>query len=107
MAKNRHRLGFATDVKQGEASRFVVGPHKIAVVRVGDDFYAIGDTCSHADYSLSEGEVDVGALQIECWKHGSCFSLETGEPDTMPATQPVPTYDIDVADDEIWVTIHG
>ncbi len=105
MAERRERLCSTGEVDSGAARRFVVGPHKIALVRVGEDFYAIGDTCSHADYSLSEGEVDVDTLQIECWKHGSCFSLKTGEPDTLPATQPVPSYDVVVEGDDVWVVI--
>ncbi len=107
VSEQRERLCRTDEIESGEARRFVVGPHKIALVRVSDDFYAIGDTCSHADYSLSEGEVDVDALQIECWKHGSCFSLKTGEPDTLPATRPVPTYDVVVEDDQVHVVIRG
>ncbi len=51
---------------------------RIALVRIEDDFYAIGDVCSHEDYSLSEGEVLVDACEIECWKHGSMFDLRDG-----------------------------
>ena len=105
MSGTPHRLCSVDDVKPDSATRFVVGRHKIALVRVGDDFYAIGDTCSHADYSLSEGEVDPEALQIECWKHGSCFSIETGQPDTLPATRPVPTYDVRVEGDDVFVVV--
>lgn len=86
------RLCAADDLKPGEARRFDVGSHRIALVRVGDDFYALGDRCSHADVSLSEGEVDEDELQLECWKHGSAFSLRTGEPSCLPATKPVPVY---------------
>ncbi len=103
----RERLCAVSEVKPNGARRFVVGPHKIALVRIGDDFYAIGDTCSHADYSLSEGEVDPDTRQIECWKHGSSFSLKTGDPDSLPATQPVPTYDVVVEGDDVWVVIDG
>ncbi len=53
-------------------------------MRIGDDFYAIGDACSHADYSLSEGDVWEDEREIECPKHGSTFSLVTGEPQTLP-----------------------
>ena len=70
-------------------------------VRIGDDFYAIGDECSHADYSLSEGDVWEDECEIECPKHGSTFSLKTGEPQTLPATQPVPTYDVVVDGDDV------
>ena len=85
--------------RPASARRFDVDGHRIAVVRIDDDVYAIGDTL-HAtqDVSLSEGEVYVDEREIECWKHGSTFSLETGEPQTLPATKPVPVYDVRVDD---------
>jgi 3-phenylpropionate/trans-cinnamate dioxygenase ferredoxin subunit len=77
----------------------------VALVRIDDDVYAIGDTCSHANVSLSEGEVLAGDREIECWKHGSTFSLVTGEPLTLPATQPVPVYEARVEDGQIVVVV--
>ena len=74
-------------------------------MRIGDDFYAIGDVCSHADFSLSGGEVFPDELEIECWKHGSTFSLETGEPQSLPATKSVPVYDVKVVDGDVVVTV--
>ena len=84
---------------------FDVDGHRIAVVRIGDDFYAIGDTCSHANFSLSEGDVWADEREIECPKHGSTFSLETGEPKTLPATQPVPVYKVRVDGDDVLVSV--
>ena len=81
-----------TDLTDGQAHRFDVDGHRLAVIRLGDDVYVIGDRCTHADISLSEGEVDPETCHIECWKHGSSFSLVTGEPDVLPATRPVPVY---------------
>jgi 3-phenylpropionate/trans-cinnamate dioxygenase ferredoxin subunit len=101
----RQRLCAVADVKDALPVRFDVGPHRICLVRLGDDFYAIGDTCSHADVSLSEGEVDAETRHIECWKHGSCFSLETGVPDVLPATRPVPVYDVSVEGDDVFVEV--
>ncbi|HEX2118978.1 MAG TPA: non-heme iron oxygenase ferredoxin subunit, partial [Acidimicrobiales bacterium] len=74
-------------------------------VRLGDDFYAIGDRCSHADYSLSEGEIWPDEKEIECWKHGSTFSLVSGEPQSLPATQPVPVYTVRVEGDDVFVDV--
>ncbi|MDQ1423537.1 MAG: 3-phenylpropionate/trans-cinnamate dioxygenase ferredoxin component, partial [Acidimicrobiaceae bacterium] len=68
------------DLAPGTATRVEVDGRRVAVVRIGDDVYAIGDTCSHAEVSLSEGEVYADERAIECWKHGSTFSLVTGEP---------------------------
>ena len=75
------------------------------MVRIGDDFYALGDRCTHADYSLSEGEVYEEDLELECWKHGSTFSLKTGRPTTLPATRPVPVYEIEVENDKVWLKL--
>jgi 3-phenylpropionate/trans-cinnamate dioxygenase ferredoxin subunit len=91
------------DIEPNSASRFVVDGTAIALVRIDDDLYAIGDRCSHADVSLSEGEIDPGDRHIECWKHGSRFSLETGEPDCLPATKPVPVFTVVVKDGEVHV----
>lgn len=99
------RLCSLSDLKDGEAARFDVDRHKLCVVRLGDDVYVIGDTCTHADVSLSEGEVDPGDRHIECWKHGSRFSLETGQPDTLPAVKPVPVYAVRVEGDDVVVRV--
>ena len=99
------RLCAVDELKPGSARRFDVGEHRIALVRIGDDFYAIGDRCSHADYSLSEGEVIEEDCEIECWKHGSTFSLETGEPQSFPATKPVPVYEVVVEGDDVSVVL--
>ena len=93
------------DVPPGSVRRFDVGGRPIAVVHIGDDFYAICDTCSHADFSLSEGEVWPDEREIECPKHGSTFSLETGEPQSLPATQPVPVYDVIVEGGDVKVVV--
>ena len=101
------RLCSVTDIPEGEARRFDLGALRIAVVHIGDDFYAIGDRCTHADISLAEGEVHRDTRSLGCWKHGSCFSLLTGEPSTLPATKPVPTYDLRVDDGDLYVEVHS
>jgi 3-phenylpropionate/trans-cinnamate dioxygenase ferredoxin component len=89
------------EIEPNSARRFDVAGQPIAVVRIGDDVYALGDTCSHANISLSEGEIDPDEKTLECWKHGSEFDLQTGEALTLPATRPVPTYDVRVDDGKI------
>ena len=76
----------------------------VALVRCGDDVYAISDICSHANVSLSEGEILCADREIECWKHGSTFSLVDGEPQSLPATRPVAVYKVEVDDGQIAVT---
>ncbi len=99
------RLCARDELEPGTARRFDVDDHRIALVRIGDDFYAIGDRCSHADYSLSEGDVWPDELELECPKHGSTFSLTTGEPQTFPATRPVPVYSVQVDGDDVSVVL--
>jgi 3-phenylpropionate/trans-cinnamate dioxygenase ferredoxin subunit len=93
------------DLVEGAPRRFDGDGFRVVVVRIGDDVYAIGDRCSHQDVSLSEGEVDVEARTIECWKHGSTFDLRTGEPETLPATRPVPVYDVRVRDGVVMLEV--
>ena len=100
-----HHLAALADLADGAAQRFDVDGHRLAVVRLGDAVYVIGDRCTHADFSLSEGEVDADTCHIECWKHGSSFSLVTGEPDVLPATRPVPTYVTEVRDGEVFAVL--
>ena len=93
------------DVPVDGAVRVEVDGREIALIRFGDeDVYAIGDVCSHAEISLAMGEVDAEERTIECWKHGSLFSVETGEPLTLPATRPVPVYDVTVDGDNVIVS---
>jgi len=75
------------------------------LVRIDDDVYVIGDECSHEDYSLAEGEVFTREKEIECWKHGSTFSLESGAAQCLPATAPVPVYQAGVDGDQVWVEL--
>ena len=93
------------DLAPGTSRKVTVAGTAIALVRIDDDVYAIGDVCSHANVSLSEGEVWCDELELECPKHGSAFSLMTGDPATLPATQPVPVYDAEVVDGYIHLTI--
>ena len=93
------------ELEPNTARKFEVGKVKVCVVRFGDDLYAIDDTCSHADYSLAEGELYEEEREVECWKHGSTFSLETGEPQSLPATQPVPVYEIRREGDDVIVKV--
>ena len=99
------RVCAVDDVEPGSARRFDVEGHRIALVRVADEFYAIGDRCSHANYSLSEGEVLTEEREIECWKHGSTFSLVDGTPQSLPATKPVPVYPVEVSGTDVLVEL--
>lgn len=65
-------------------------------------WFAIDDTCTHADVPLSEGDIGVGC--VECWAHSAEFDLRTGE-GTLPAPKPVRTYPLEVVGEEILVDL--
>ncbi|MGH3327413.1 MAG: non-heme iron oxygenase ferredoxin subunit [Streptomycetales bacterium] len=82
------------EVPEDGARRVVLDDTPISVVSSDGEVFAIYDVCSHANVSLSEGEVEDHT--IECWLHGSCFDLRTGKPTALPATKPVPVYPVKV-----------
>ena len=90
-----------SDLPEEGALRVELGGTAVCVARSGGEVFAIGDRCSHADVSLSEGDVEDG--HIECWLHGSMFDLRTGQPTGLPATRPVPTYPVTVEGDDVLV----
>ena len=74
----------------------------VCVTRIGDEVFAIADTCSHSEASLSEG--DVTNFKIECWLHGAEFDLRTGEVATPPASIPVETFEVKRNGDELTIS---
>lgn len=96
--------GRAADVPAGSFVRVRVGDELVCVVNCGGaGFHAVADTCSHAQASLSEGEVYADECQIECPLHGALFDLRTGAALTLPAVTPVRTYPVRIVDGEIQV----
>ena len=91
-----------SELSQDSAKRVVLDGVAICVVK--DDagtVHAIGDTCTHGDISLADGFVEDGA--VECWAHGSMFSLETGKPLSLPAYEPVPVFAVEVIDGDVYI----
>jgi 3-phenylpropionate/trans-cinnamate dioxygenase ferredoxin component len=99
------RVCSVVDVPAPSSRRFDLDGHRLCVVHLDQDWYVIGDRCSHADESLSEGDLWVDECEIECPKHGSTFDLRTGEPMALPATEPVPVYAVQVKGDDVLVTL--
>ncbi|MFB8386057.1 non-heme iron oxygenase ferredoxin subunit [Microbacterium sp. NPDC055910] len=96
------RVCALSDLVQDEARRVEVDGVPIALVLDSSgEVHAIGDTCTHGDISLSEGFVDGETL--ECWAHGSAFSLRTGKPLNLPAYEPVPVYVVQIDGDDVLI----
>jgi 3-phenylpropionate/trans-cinnamate dioxygenase ferredoxin subunit len=99
----RVRIAPVADFPDESGLRIEVAGHRVAMFRVGESIYAIGDRCSHAEASLAEGEVFDD--EVECPRHGAAFGLADGEARTLPATAPIPVYEVDVEDDVVYLTI--
>jgi len=93
-------LSFAS-LSPGKPVRIEKDGESICVARIGDEVFAIGDTCSHSDASLAEGEIT--DFKIECWLHGAEFDLRTGKALTPPATAPVHKYSVSVDGDSVTI----
>ena len=94
-----------SDLADETALRVELAGRPVCIARSGGEVFAISDVCSHADVSLSEGEVEDG--HIECWLHGSMFDLRTGKPTGLPATRPVPTFPVTVEGDDVLVQMES
>ena len=96
------RICPAAEIELTSAVRVVIDDQPIALVKDSEGhIYAIGDTCTHGDISLSEGFVE--GETIECWAHGSQFSLKTGEALTLPAYEPVPVFEVTIVDGDVYL----
>jgi 3-phenylpropionate/trans-cinnamate dioxygenase ferredoxin subunit len=89
-------------LKPGEALRLNLTP-LIAVYRLDDGFYATEDTCSHAQASLSAGDIDLEECTVECPYHASLFEIRTGRVLSLPANRPLKTYPVKVEGNDVFV----
>jgi 3-phenylpropionate/trans-cinnamate dioxygenase ferredoxin component len=91
------RVATLGELEEDTPKRVEIDGTPVSLVRTEGEVFAIYDICSHANVSLSEGEVE--DCQIECWLHGSSFDLRTGKPSGLPATRPVPVYPVTIEGD--------
>jgi nitrite reductase/ring-hydroxylating ferredoxin subunit len=84
-----------------ELAAYDVNGNRIAIAKVGDAFYAFGDTCTHLGCSLAEGQLEGTTVTCPC--HGSEFNVTTGEVVHGPASEPVRSYPVQLANGELRV----
>ncbi|NPC96999.1 bifunctional 3-phenylpropionate/cinnamic acid dioxygenase ferredoxin subunit [Nocardioides sp. zg-DK7169] len=92
-----------SDIEDGEAHKVDSVRPPIAVYHLDGEFFATADTCSHADSSLSEGYVEDG--EVECVWHFAKFCIRTGAAKSLPATEPIRTYEVKVEDGHVHVLL--
>lgn len=100
-----HRAGTAGEVDDEEPLQVKIGDLLIAVCKVGKDFYAINDICSHEYACLSDGFVE--GDHIECPLHQARFHIPTGKAVSAPATEDIAIYPLRLEDGDIWVGLPG
>ncbi len=97
------KVAQVSEVPEGRAKKVLVKRQKIAIFHVDGTFYAIDDTCTHADASLSEGQIM--GCHVACPLHGAKFDIKSGEALTFPAVTPVETYKVVIEGDEIFLEV--
>jgi 3-phenylpropionate/trans-cinnamate dioxygenase ferredoxin subunit len=94
-----------SELQDSTPAKATVDGLDVAVVRHGDEVFAIEDECSHAAVALSEGDVE--DYTLECFLHGSRFDLRTGKPTGPPATEPVPVFPVQITGDDVLIDIES
>ena len=97
------RVGALAEVPDGELRPFETSAGRVAVAHSENRLFALGDACTHAGCSLSEGTLDDGAETVECGSDGSVFDLETGEPTAGPAADRVAVFPVREVDG--WIEV--
>lgn len=98
-------IGALDEFASGEARQVRADGRVLVVVRIENDVYVLDDRCSHEEFSLALGEVNVESGEIECARHGAMFCLKDGEPMSFPATRPVAHYDVHLVNGRVHVRI--
>ena len=93
----------ATGIAEGDLAAFDVGGERVAIANVGGAFHAFGDTCTHLQCSLAEGELEGTVVTCPC--HGSQFDVTSGDVLHGPAQEPVRSFAVRVEDDMLGVEI--
>ncbi len=97
-------VGNESDIPSDQGLRVVVNGVPIAIFSVHGELYAIGDTCTHEEFSLADGEL-VGDYTVECALHGAQFDIRTGDALCLPATGTAGSYPVWVEDGVLKVDV--
>ena len=99
------RVASEADFEQRNLITIEAGHEAVVVAKIGPNYFAIEDRCSHDDNPLDEGDIIDG--QIVCPRHGGRFDPATGEARRMPAVAPVRTFPVKVEDGAVFVAVEA
>ena len=97
------RVASVSELSENEGRCVEVEGKRIALFKIGDDLFAVGDTCTHREGPLSEGVVEDG--QVTCPWHGATFDIKTGRCLTPPADEDVPRYPVRVTGEDVEIEV--
>ena len=97
------KVATKSEIADQSAKLLEIGDKRIALFHLGAQFYAIDDTCPHADGPLSEGSIE--GEEVECPWHGSRFNIKTGKVTAPPAVENVGRYNVRVTGDDIEIEV--
>jgi 3-phenylpropionate/trans-cinnamate dioxygenase ferredoxin component len=99
------KVASVKDVPPGEILGAMIGTDPVVLANIDGEILAASDVCTHEYVLLHDGWLE-GDL-IECPQHGSQFDLRTGKACSLPATQPLPVYEVRVEGDDVYVRPRG
>ena len=98
----RHLVAKIEDLEVDTMQKVIVDGEEICLAHAEDgQYYAIGDICTHEEYSLSDGEL--WGLDVECPAHGSRFCLLDGSVTGFPAVIPTKVYKVEIDGDDVYI----
>lgn len=101
------RVAAFSDLAEGAVLGVEAAGRRVCLARVEGEVYAFDDSCTHRDFPLSVGEVDVERCTVTCEWHGAAFDIRTGAVTCAPATRPVRVYPCEVDGGDVWVAVGG
>jgi nitrite reductase/ring-hydroxylating ferredoxin subunit len=99
------QVALEADLVDRRHTRVSLGDQPVLLIKAGEEWFAIGNQCTHQGASLDTGIVRFsGSLKtVTCPAHGSMFRLEDGKAMRPPATKSLPGYDIRVDDGRVYL----
>lgn len=95
------KVAAVEDIPPGARLHVQLEDESIIVMNMDGEFYCIADLCTHDGGPLEDG--DLVDHQIVCPRHGACFDIRTGRVTRLPATDPIPTYEVKVENGALYI----